>query len=77
MLETWTVKLYAAGNDPMRPYFLFDMEITDTCAHGPVKLPEYRYGGIGVRGNWAWNGKDKLNFLNSEGIMDRSKRRQE
>ena len=73
LLETWNVKLYASGNDPRQPYFLFDMEITDTCAHGPLKLPQYRYGGIGVRGNWAWDGKDKLNFLNSEGMTDRSK----
>jgi hypothetical protein len=71
--ETWNVKLYAIGNSPTQPCFLFDMEITDTCAHGPLKLPRYRYGGIGVRGNWAWNGKDKLNFLNSEGMTDRSK----
>jgi len=73
LLETWNVKLYAIGNDTRQPYFVFDMEITDTCAHGTVKLPQYRYGGIGVRGNWAWNGKDKLNFLNSEGMTDRSK----
>ena len=73
LLETWNVKLYAVGNDATQPYFLFDMEITDTCAHGPVKLPQYRYGGLGVRGNWAWNGKDNLNFLNSEGVTDRSK----
>ena len=73
LLETWNVKLYAVGNDAKQPYFVFDMEITDTCAHGPVKLPQYRYGGIGVRGNWAWNGKEKLNFLNSEGMTDRSK----
>ena len=71
--ETWNVKLYAIGNSPTQPCFLFDMEITDTCAHGPLKLPRYRYGGIGVRGNWAWNGKDKLNFLNSERMTDRSK----
>lgn len=73
LLETWNVKLYAVGTNAARPYYLFDMEITDKCAHGPVKLPKYRYGGIGVRGNWAWNGKDKLNFLNSEGVSDRSK----
>ena len=71
--ETWNVKLYAVGNDARHPCFVFDLEITDTCAHGPLKLPQYRYGGIGVRGNWAWNGKDKLNFLNSEGMTDRSK----
>ncbi len=73
LLETWNVKLYAIGHEAKQPYFVFDMEITDTCAHGPVKLPKYRYGGIGVRGNWAWNGADKLNFLNSTGTTDRSK----
>jgi len=73
LLESWNVKLYAIGNDAKQPHFVFDMEITDTCAHGPVKLPQYRYGGIGLRGNWAWNGKDKLNFLNSEGMTDRGK----
>jgi len=72
--ETWNVKLFAIGNDAQRPYFVFDLEVTDTCAaDAPLKLPQYRYGGIGVRGNWAWNGKDKLNFLNSEGMTDRSK----
>ncbi len=73
LLETWNVKLYAVGTNAAQPYYLFDLEITDTCAHGAVKLPKYRYGGIGVRGNWAWNGKDKMNFLNSEGVTDRSK----
>lgn len=72
--ETWDVKLFAIGNDAQRPYFVFDLEVTDACAgDAPLKLPQYRYGGIGVRGNWAWNGKDKLNFLNSEGMTDRSK----
>jgi hypothetical protein len=57
--ETWNVKLYAVGNEAKQPYFLFDVEITDACAgNSPLKLPQYRYGGIGVRGNWAWNGKD-------------------
>jgi hypothetical protein len=72
LLETWNLKLYAMGNEA-KPQFVFDMEITDKCAHGSVNLPQYRYGGIGVRGNWAWNGKDKLEFLNSEGVTDRSK----
>ncbi len=72
--ETWNVKLYAVGNQAKQPYFLFDLEVTDVCAtDSPVKLPKYRYGGIGVRGNWAWNGKEHLNFLNSEGTTDRSK----
>jgi hypothetical protein len=72
--ETWNVKLYAIGNERTKPYFVFDVEVVNTCSSdAPVKLPKYRYGGIGVRGNWAWNGKDKLNFLNSEGSTDRSK----
>ena len=72
--ETWNVKLFAVGNEAKQPYFLFDLEVTDACAgESALKLPQYRYGGIGVRGNWAWNGKDKLNFLNSEGSTDRSK----
>jgi hypothetical protein len=72
--ETWNVKLYAIGHAAKQPCYVFDVEITDTCAAAsPVKLPKYRYGGIGVRGNWAWNGKDKLNFLNSEGVTDRTK----
>jgi hypothetical protein len=73
LLETWNVKLYAVGHDDRQPYFLFDIEITDACAHGPLKLPKYRYGGIGVRGNWAWNGRTNLHFLNSAGVTDRSK----
>ena len=72
--ETWDVKLYAVGQDAKQPYFLFDIEIVDTCAgDAPVKLPEYRYGGIAVRCNWAWNGRGKMNFLNSEGSTDRTK----
>jgi hypothetical protein len=72
--ETWNVQLYAIGNAAKQPYYVFDLEVTDTCAgNAPMKLPQYRYGGIGVRGNWAWNGKDRLNFLNSEGSTDRSK----
>jgi hypothetical protein len=72
--ETWNVKLFAVGQQARQPYFLFDLEVTDVCAtDSPVKLPKYRYGGIGVRGNWAWNGAGKLNFINSEGTTDRSK----
>ncbi len=72
--ETWNLKLFAVGQDTTQPYFLFDLEVTDVCAtDSPVKLPKYRYGGLGVRGNWAWNGAGKMNFLNSEGTTDRSK----
>jgi len=72
--ETWRVRLFAVGSGEARPMFVFDVEVTDQCAGpGTVELPKYRYGGMGVRGNWAWNGTDAMHFLNSEGVTDRSK----
>ena len=38
-----------------------------------LKLPQYRYGGVGFRGNRDWNGKDRTFFLTSEGETDRDK----
>jgi hypothetical protein len=71
--ETWLVKTLNVTNIG-RPCYLFDLVSTQVCATGsPVKLPQYRYGGIGVRGNWQWNGKDKTQCLTSEGITDRVK----
>jgi hypothetical protein len=69
--ETWNVRLFAAGSEAAKPCFIFDVEVTDTCATAaPVKLPQYRYGGICVRGNWAWNGRGKSSILTSEGETD-------
>jgi hypothetical protein len=72
--ETWNVRLYAIGETRGKPVFVFDVDVTDTCATAsPVKLPEYRYGGICARGNWAWNGKTNAYVLTSEGETDRNK----
>ncbi|HMJ91812.1 MAG TPA: PmoA family protein [Candidatus Acidoferrum sp.] len=72
--ETWTVRLYDAGTMSAAPLYLFDIEIKDECATtNVVKLPEFRYGGLCVRGNWAWNGKGKSFVLTSEGETDASK----
>jgi hypothetical protein len=72
--EAWTVRLFAAGVNARQPYYLFDLEVVNTCGSAmPVKLPQYRYGGIGVRGNWAWNDKRNLRFLASNGSTDRTK----
>ena len=71
--ETWEVRAYAppAG---VQSYWVFDVTVEDRCATGDaLELPEYRYGGIGLRGNGAWNGKDKVNFLTSDGETDRLK----
>ncbi|KAB2668007.1 MAG: hypothetical protein DVB31_06895 [Verrucomicrobia bacterium] len=72
--EIWSVRLLDLSLAPGRGAHVFDVDVTDSCAGTePFRLPEYRYGGIGVRGNWAWNGPAALRFLNSEGVTDRSK----
>jgi len=70
--ETWNVRAFALGSTSA--VHLFDIEITDVCAtNTPLDLPQYRYGGIGVRGHAAWNDPSKMGFLNSGGVTDRSK----
>lgn len=72
--EAWSLEIYAIGQSASQPHFVFDLTITCACAGESVlKLPKYRYGGIGFRGPAAWNGKGNLTFLNSEGTTDRSK----
>ena len=71
--ETWQVTLYNVGRGANR-YWMVDLVSTQQCATtSPLKLPKYFYGGLGFRGNWAWNGKDKTFFLTSEGETDRVK----
>ena len=71
--ETWLVTVYNVGKGP-HPYWMFDLVSTQNCATvSPLKLPHYLYGGLGFRGNWDWNGKDKTFFLTSEGESDRGK----
>ena len=71
--EKWEVRAYASPAG-VETYWVFDLTIEDRCAtKDALELPEYRYGGIGLRGNWAWNGKDKVNFLTSDGETDRIK----
>jgi hypothetical protein len=70
--ETWDVRAYVP--QPKARFWLFDFETSQKCATASaLKLPDYRYGGLGFRGNWAWNGKDKTQFLTSEGETDREK----
>jgi hypothetical protein len=71
--ETWEVTIFNAGRAARR-YWIFDLVSTQICASSsPLKLPKYYYGGLGFRGNWQWNGKDKTAFLTSEGETDRVK----
>jgi len=62
--EDWDVKVYNLGSD----YFVFDIVATQECASAsPLIFEEYRYGGMGVRGNREWKDKSKVSFLTSEG----------
>jgi hypothetical protein len=65
--DKWDVRVYAADADAK--VFVFDVVSTQNIVGDkPLVLPEYRYGGIGVRGHGQWNGKgDKTVFLTSEG----------
>lgn len=70
--ETWQVTSYAFS--PGGKAWMFDLASEQHCATtNELRLPEYRYGGVGVRGNWAWNGKEKTFFLTSNGETDREK----
>lgn len=65
--ETWRVTAYRT-HPKAPPYFLFDLEWTDeVLGNSPLVLPQYRYGGLGVRGHIDWLGKDRTTFLTSDG----------
>ena len=70
--ETWRVQAYQI--DPAAPFWILDLVSTQECATAaPLVLPEYRYGGLGLRGHRSWDGKDNVAFLTSEGETDRDK----
>lgn len=70
--ETWQVTAYAPK--PGSSYWMFDLVSEQQCATGAaLTLPKYHYGGIGLRGNGAWNGEGKAFFLTSDGETDRVK----
>jgi hypothetical protein len=63
----WKVVVWRT-HDRRPPYYLFDLDWTDTIVGDkPLLLPEYRYGGLGVRGNREWLDPNKVTFLTSEG----------
>lgn len=69
LLETWDITVSLAGGN-----YVIDFTSTQTCAGpSPLKLPEYRYGGFGFRGNAAWIAKDNCKFLSASGLTDRAK----
>ena len=71
--ETWRVSVYNVGASS-KHYRMFDMISIQNCAtSSPLIFPEYRYGGLGFRGNWNWNGAENAFFLTSDGETDRIK----
>ncbi len=72
--ETWELTVYNLSGTAS-PARMFDLVIRQTCATSdPLKLHEFLYGGIGVRGAAGWNGPgDAVHFLTSEGVTDRIK----
>ncbi|MCH8494370.1 MAG: PmoA family protein [Balneolales bacterium] len=67
--ELWEVRVYASPLDAAQPYHIFDIIVTQTTnTDRPLLLPEYRYGGIGFRGNKEWDDPLKSDFLTSEGL---------
>lgn len=69
--ETWEVAVYR-GAEGAKPYSMFDLSSTQECASSSqLALPEYHYGGVGLRGHRGWEGKENTIFLTSEG-KDRS-----
>lgn len=66
--EIWTVKTYAVS----AKFHLLELAFEHTMAgDDDLKLPEFRYGGLGIRGAAAWDGLGKADFLTSEGLTDR------
>lgn len=69
--DEWEVTVYRDIRGA-KTYTVFDLVATQwTSGSSPLKLEEYRYGGVGVRGHREWKDKSKFFFLTSEG-KDRS-----
>ena len=65
--ELWEVRVYAASTQD--DVHVFDLTVTQTTnTDRPLKLPEYRYGGIGFRGHSDWDDQEKCFFLTSDGL---------
>ncbi|MBI5799814.1 MAG: PmoA family protein [Verrucomicrobia bacterium] len=65
--EQWVVTAYNVAASGGKAWLL-DFVSTQECAStSPLKLPKYFYGGLGVRGQAAWDPVDAVSFLTSTG----------
>jgi hypothetical protein len=64
--ETWQVTVSSVHG--AHPFHVLDLVSTQRCAGADaLQLPEYHYGGLGVRGNALWAAVDDVRMLTSEG----------
>ena len=65
--EVWFVRAYVVQSGS-KAHTIFDIDSTQrTAGSSPLLLPDYRYGGIAVRGHRNWRKKENVSFLTSEG----------
>lgn len=70
--ESWESKVFVPWNAASAR--MIDIDVRQQCAGAAsLKLPEYRYGGIGIRGHGSWDGTNNAHFLTSNGESDRIK----
>ncbi|HET9487650.1 MAG TPA: DUF6807 family protein, partial [Chryseosolibacter sp.] len=62
--EAQTVRVYAPRQSA--DYYIADITAQLNCAENPVRLLEYRYGGLGWRATEQWT-KDNSRVLSSDG----------
>jgi hypothetical protein len=63
--EQWDTRVFASDG---RRYYLFDVDVRQSnVSSDPLELPEYHYGGIGVRGAASFVKVENVQFLTSEG----------
>lgn len=62
--ETWRVRVFA-----LQDRYLFDIESTqETATDEPLRLPEYHYGGMTLRGAPEWYERRNCQMITSEGL---------
>lgn len=69
--ETWDVRAASIGSIGPKTIRanVIDLVSTQTLiGDTPLKLPKYYYGGLGVRGNAAWDPVEKVTMRTSEGL---------
>ena len=60
--ETWQVRVYN-----LKDYFLFDLRSSQLCVGSPLRVNEYHYGGLAIRGHRNWLTPGQGDFLTSDG----------